>query len=88
MMRTRGVISLLFGLAYVTVYQAVDASWGLLFSLMGYASLLKGTVLLWYPQRGQTKYKMLYNSKAKAIIIGVAIVGVSAVLARIALAKI
>ena len=88
MMRTRGVITLLFWLAYLTVYQAIDGTWGLLFSLFGYLCLLKGLRLIWIPSYALKKFKMLYNTKGKAMIIGIAILVCSVLLTWIALAKI
>lgn len=86
--RTRWVITLLFGLPFLAIYQAIDVSWGLLFSLFGYACLIKGAVLTIFPSYGQRKYKMVYNTDIKVIIIGIAILVVCALLTWIALAKI
>jgi hypothetical protein len=82
------VISLLFGLAYLTVYQAIDGTWGLLFSLFGYVSLIKGAWLIWVPSYAKTKFHMLYDTKGKAMIIGIAILAVSVLFTWIAVAKV
>jgi len=87
-MRTRWVITLLFGLGYLTVYQAIDGSRGLLFSLFGYLCLLKGLRLIRIPSYAMNKFKMAYNTPGKSIIIGIAILICSILFAWIALAKI
>jgi hypothetical protein len=82
------VITLLFGLPFLAIYQAIDATWGLLFSLFGYVCLIKGAVLILFPSYGQKKYKLVYNTNAKAITIGIAILVVCALFVWIALTKI
>ncbi|PJA47867.1 MAG: hypothetical protein CO170_04615 [candidate division SR1 bacterium CG_4_9_14_3_um_filter_40_9] len=86
--RLRGIIALLFGLAYVTVYQVIDGTWGLLFSLFGYLSLLKGIRLIWNPAYANTKFKRMYNTEGKMILRGAIILICAALLAWIALTKI
>lgn len=88
LMRTRWIIALFFGLAYLTVYQAIDATWGVLFSLLGYASLIKGIVLIWYPGFAKTKFEWLYNTAGKVIAMGIVILIVALLCTWAALSKI
>gem|GEM_PF-6476511 len=82
------MITLLFGLAFLTVYQVIDGSLGLLFSLCGYACLIKGTRLIWKPSYAQRKFKMIFGTKAGTMITGIIMLIISALLIRIPLAKI
>ena len=70
------------------VYQAFNNGRAMFFSIFGYASLLKGAVLMRRPSWANTKYKRYYSTKMGSMLMGIICIVFAAFMTWIALAKI
>ncbi len=85
--RIRAFITLIIWFFFLSVYQKFDQGWAMTFSIFGYISLLKWLVLLRFPTRGQTKYKMFLSTATGLLLWGVIVILFAAFLTWIALVK-
>lgn len=88
LIRMWGFIVMILWFFYLMVYQAFNNGRAMFFSIFGYASLLKGAVLMRWPSRANTKYKRRYSSKMWSMLIGIICIFFALFMTRIALAKV
>jgi hypothetical protein len=86
--RIRAFITLLIWFLFLSVYQTFTNGWAMFFSIFGYVSLIKWTVLMRFPHVGYSKYKWFYSTSTWSLLASLLIVLFSLFTLRVALIKI
>lgn len=83
LVRVWAFISLLIWLLFLSVYWKLNQGWMMVFSIFGRLSLLKGLVLLRFPNVAYAKYKRFYSTTPGAMVMWVLMVIFAAFLIRL-----
>ncbi|MCX6824732.1 MAG: hypothetical protein NTY80_00770 [candidate division SR1 bacterium] len=86
--RVRAFFTMLLGFLFLTVYQSFNNGWAMFFSIFGYSSLIKGLVLLRFPNYAYGKYRWFYSSSMGSFLTGLLVLAISLFTIRVALMKI
>ncbi|PJA47866.1 MAG: hypothetical protein CO170_04610 [candidate division SR1 bacterium CG_4_9_14_3_um_filter_40_9] len=78
---------MVLGLFYLLVYAKFDATWNIVFPIIGYLCTLKGIALMTRPKFVINGSKLVYNNKKKIVTMGVLMLVMTLFVLRVALVK-
>ena len=86
--RIRAFITMFIWFLFLTVNQTITNGWAMFFSIFGYVSLLKWTLLMRFPRMEYNKYTWFYSTSTGSLVTSLLIILFSLFTLRVAVMKI
>jgi len=87
LVRLYGLRMMLIAFFFLAAYPLLDGSWYMLVAILGWLTLIKSVVALWFPSFTQKKTQWFLNSKARTIAMGIFSIVFAAFLVLVGLVK-